>query len=104
MNKEQVLGLLRTLGVALMTYLVSSGVLTDAQASALTNAMIQAAPILGAIGLAAYGWWRKRDAAVVQQAGKVDGAVVVVNPDTASKAVVDAAIRAPNAEVKLGKL
>lgn len=104
MNKEQVLGLLRTLGVAAMTYLVAKGTLTSDQASALTNFAAEYGPGLIAAALTAYGWWRKRDAAVVQQAGKVDGAVVVVNPDTASKAVVDAAIHAPNAEVKLGKL
>lgn len=103
MNKEQLFGALRTLGVALLTYLVSSGTLTDAQATALTNAATQAAPILGALALAAYGIWKKRDAGKVQDAGKVPGAVVVVNPDAASRAVVNAAISAPNNEVKIGK-
>lgn len=104
MNKEQVFSALRSIGVVLLTYLVSSGVLSDAQASALTNAATLAAPVLGTLGLAAYGVWKKRDAGKVQEAGKVPGAVVIVNPDVASKSVVDAAIAAPNNEIQTGKL
>lgn len=101
MNKDQIFGLLRTLGVALMTYLVSSGVLTSEQASVLTHAATDAGPIAVAIGLAAYGWWKKRDAAKVLQAGKVDGATVIVDPNNATKAVVNAALAAPDSEVKV---
>jgi len=104
MNKEQIFGLLRTLGVSLMTYLVTKGTLTSDQATAMTNFAAEYGPGLVAAGLAAYGFWKKRDAGMVKSAGKVDGAVVVVNPDTASKSVVAAAATAPNNEVQLGKL
>lgn len=104
MNREQIFGLLRTVAVYILAYLVGNGTLTSDQATALTNALTQAAPILGALGLAAYGIYKKRDAGKVQDAGKVPGAVVVVNADVASKSVVAAAEAAPNNEVQLGKL
>lgn len=104
MNKEQILGLARAVGSLVLGYLAGKGWITTEQASTLMNLASQAAPILGAIGLIIYGVYKKRDAAVVQQAGRVTGAVVVVNPDTASTSVVEAANAAPNNEVQLGKL
>lgn len=104
MNKEQVFSALRSLSVMVLSYLVGNGTLTNDQATMLTNAATQAAPILGMLALAAYGVYKKRDAGKVQEAGKVPGAVVVVNPDVASPAVVETAVHAPNNEVVVGKL
>lgn len=91
MNKDQIYGLMRTLGVALMTYLVSSGTLTSDQASALVNAATQATPVLVALGLAAYGVYKKRAAGTALSADQIPGVTVTVNEKTAAPAVVDAA-------------
>ncbi len=104
MNYGQLFGLMRTLGTIALTYLVSSGTLTHEQASDLGAAASQAAPILGILVLAGYGWYKKRDAGKILEAGKVQGAVVIVDPVKAAPAVVTAAVAAPDSQVRVGKL
>jgi hypothetical protein len=91
MNQDQIYGLLRTLGVACMTYLVSSGALTDEQASTLTRAAMDAGPVLVALGLTAYGWYKKRDAGKALAADQIPGVTVTVNKFAAPPAVVEVA-------------
>ncbi len=102
MTKEQIFSALRSLGVVLLTYLVSSGKLTQDQASVLTNAAMQAGPILGALALAAYGVYVKRPAANALAADKIPGVTVTVDPKTAPTAVVEAAM-APTNDIKISK-
>ncbi len=104
MNKDQVYGLLRTLVVIAMTYLTSSGILTPEQAPVLLHAFTEGLPMVIAAGVMVYGAWRKRDAAKVVDAGKVKGVVAVVDPNKADIAVVNAALKAPDEEVKVGKI
>ncbi len=104
MNKDQIFGLLRQLGVILMTYLVSTGKLTSEQASTIVNLAAEYGPALVGAALVAYGAWKKRDVAKVQQASKIEGVTVVVDPLAAPVPVVNAALAAPDAEMKLGKV
>ncbi len=96
MNKEMVFTLLRQIGVIGLTYLVASGVLTQDQASVLTKAALDAAPVLGTLALLIYGLWKKRDAAKVAEADKLPGVTVTVNPNIASSAVVQEAVKETN--------
>lgn len=100
MNKDQLYGLARTAFVAFMTWLVSSGKLTSDQASTLISALEQAAPVIAALGAAAWGVWAKRDAAKAVAADAVKGVSVYVDPVVAAPAVV-AAARAETNDVKV---
>lgn len=82
MNKEQIFSQLRVLTIIALTYLVSTGRLTQEQATQLTNALTQAAPIIIIIGTMAFGWWKKRDKAVIEQAAKTG--VTILVPASAS--------------------
>ena len=91
MNKDQIYGLLRNVGLVLITVLVSTGKLTSEQASTLTVAAEQAGPVLIGMALMAYGAWKKRDVAKALQADALPGVTVTVNPYAAPVAVVKAA-------------
>lgn len=91
MNKDMIYGALRNLGVMCLGWLVGKGYVTGDQASILSSAVEQAGPVLVALGITAYGMYKKRDAAKAVQADKLPGVTVTVDEKTASPAVVDAA-------------
>lgn len=93
MNWDVVFSLARSVGVVLMTYLVSSGTLTNDQAAQISSGV-------AAVVLAGYGAWKKRDAAKAVSADAVKGVSVYVDPAVAAPAVVTAA-RAETNNVKV---
>jgi len=77
MNKEQVYSQLRSLALIVLTYLVSTGKLTQDNANTLIHAGSEAGPIVAGLGIMAYGWWKKRDKAVLQQAAATGVQILV---------------------------
>jgi hypothetical protein len=103
MNREQIYDVLRQLGIVGVTLLVAKGYVTTEQASVLVSAAEQGGPALLAVGLIAYGVWKKRDAAKALEADKIPdaakalaadkipGVSISVNKNTAPRAVVEVA-------------
>lgn len=99
MNWDMVFGLLRQLALIVVTYLVSTGALTDDQASALIKGLGDAGPVLVGLCIMGYAAWKKRDAAKPAAADKLEGVTVTVDKNFAAPAVVEAAAAKPSIKI-----
>lgn len=77
MRWDQISGILdRVLAVA-VTWAITKGYITQAQAA-------EYAPLVLAIAAALWGWWVNRDKALVQAAAAIPDTTVVTRPDLAA--------------------
>ena len=83
--------LLRTFGTVILTWLISSGKLTNEQAGQITSLAIQASPALGILGLMIWGLVTRSDKNIAAEAGKLPGVNVLVSDSAPAGAKAAAA-------------
>ena len=92
LSQDQWKSLLRTVATIGLTWLVSSGKLTNEQMGQITNLAIQAAPIIAIVGTVIWGIITRSPANIALSVGAMPGVTVRVDTDTAPATVVAAAL------------
>lgn len=94
-NKDQVYGFLRLVGMFALGSLVTSGKLKPEQASQLMTFGAEAWPYVAAFAVAAYSWWKRRNAGLVASVASIPqeakAAAVAQLPVEQQKALVASA-------------
>jgi len=92
LSQDQWKSLFRTVATIGLTWLVSSGKLTNEQMGQITNLAIQAAPIIAIVGTVIWGIITRSPANIALSVGAMPGVTVRVDTDTAPATVVAAAL------------
>jgi hypothetical protein len=92
LSQDQWKSLLRTAACIGLTWLVSSGRLSNEQAGQLTNLVAQAAPIIAIVGTVVWGIITRSPKNIALSVGAMPGVTVRVDTTTAPATVVAAAM------------
>jgi hypothetical protein len=96
LGKEQWKSMLRTFTTIALTWLVSSGKLTNEQMGQITTLAVQAAPILAIVGTVVWGIITRSPGHIATAAGALPGVQVKADLNVAPASVVAAAISKDN--------
>lgn len=92
LSQDQWKSLLRTVTTIGLTWLVSSGKLTNEQMGQITSLAAQAAPIIAIVGTVVWGIITRSPANIALSVGAMPGVTVRVDTTTAPATVVAAAL------------